>query len=130
MKRNRKRTVHARVIPRPAVGAIVLVVTMTLIYWAVDSKCGQFGQDIRRNEQKLAALKDERVRERMLWDKNNTREKLEAALLQNGLAMDYPTAAQVVRMDASGQPVPGQISLVKFYRERSMTSPVVKNQAR
>jgi hypothetical protein len=122
--------VHARVIPRPAVGAIVLVVTMTLIYWAVDSKCGQFGQDIRRNEQKLAALKDERVRERMLWDKNNTREKLEAALLQNGLAMDYPTAAQVVRMDASGQPVPGQISLVKFYRERSMTSPVVKNQAR
>lgn len=126
MRRNRKRQVRTQFLPRTAVGVIMTVVTVALVYWFVDSKCALLGQEIRKHEQKYSALENERVREAARWDGKKTPEKLERAMLQHGLAMNYPTADQVVRMDPSGRPLPGQLSLARFQRARSVVERVVK----
>jgi hypothetical protein len=65
-------------------------------------------------------LENERVREEARWNAKKTPEKLERAMLQHGLDMNYPTATQVVRMDAAtGAPVPGQLSVIAFRRSRN-----------
>jgi hypothetical protein len=102
------------------------VVTVALIYWFVDSKCSLLGQEIRKHEQKYAALENERVREAARWDEKKTPEKLERAMLQHGLAMTYPTADQMVRMDANGRPLAGQLSLARYQRGRGSVERVVK----
>jgi hypothetical protein len=126
MRRNRKKRVHAKVLPPSVAGIIVLVVSLVLVYWFVDAKCGQLGQEIRKHEQQLSALEDERVREEARWSEKKTPEKLEQAMLQHGLAMNYPSAEQVVRMDAAGQPVPGQLALARFQRAQSAGERVAK----
>jgi len=129
MRRNRKRQVHAKVLPSTTwAGMIVLVVTLALVYWALDSKCAQLGQEIRKGDLRFAALEDERVREEAKWTERTTPEKLEAAMLQHGIDMSYPAADQWVRMDAGGQPVPGQLSLARFKRSLNATERVVKTQ--
>ena len=126
MRRNRKRQVHVKVLPPSVAGVIVLVVSMVLSYWFMDSKCAQLGQEIRKKEQELALLADECVREEARWNENKTPEKLEQAMLQHGIAMDYPTADQVVRMDARGEPVAGQLSLARFQKAQSVSERVAK----
>ncbi len=126
MRRNRKKRVHAKVLPPSVAGIIVLVVSLVLVYWFVDAKCGQLGQEIRKHEQQLSALEDERVREEARWSEKKTPEKLEQAMLQHGLAMNYPSAEQVGRMDAAGQPVPGQLALARFQRAQSAGERVAK----
>lgn len=126
MRRNRKKKVHAKVLPPAVVGMIVLTVSLVLVYWFMDAKCGQLGQEIRKHEQQLSALEDERVREDARWSEKKTPEKLEQAMLQHGLAMNYPSAEQVVRMDAAGQPVPGQMSLARFQRSQGAVERVAK----
>lgn len=128
MRRNRKRQVHAKVLPPSMAGMIVLIVSMVLSYWFMDSKCAQLGQEIRKHEQKFAALEDERVREEARWSEKNTPEKLEQAMLQHGIAMSYPAADQVVRMDLAGQPLPGQLSLVRFQRSQNAGERVAKTE--
>jgi len=120
--------VHAKVLPPSVAGMVVLIVSMVLSYWFMDAKCAQLGQDIRKNEQKYAAFEDECVREEARWSEKKTPEKLEQAMLQHGIAMSYPTADQVVRMDASGQPVAGQLSLVRFQRNLSASERVAKTE--
>lgn len=126
MRKNRKKRVHAKVLPPSVAGIIVLVVSLVLVYWFVDAKCGQLGQEIRKHEQQLSALEDERVREEARWSEKKTPEKLEQAMLQHGLAMNYPSAEQVVRMDAAGQPVPGQLALARFQRAQGAGERVAK----
>ena len=126
MRRNRKRQVQAKVLPPSVVGMIVLIVSLVLCYWFMDAKCAQLGQEIRKHEQKIAQLEDERVREEARWSEKKTPEKLEQAMLQHGIAMNYPTADQVVRMDASGQPVAGQLSVVRFQRNQNAGERVAK----
>ena len=130
MRRNRKRQVRLQFLPRTAVGVIVTIVTVALVYWFVDSKCSLLGQEIRKHEQKYAALENERVREAARWDEKKTPEKLERAMLQHGLAMTYPTAEQVVRMDVNGRPLAGQISVARFQKGRSLVERVVKTSAK
>jgi hypothetical protein len=110
------------------VGMIVLAATMGLGYWYMDSKCAQLGQEIRKSEQKFAALEDERVREEARWSEKNTPEKLDEAMLQHGIAMIYPAADQVVRMDENGRPAAGQLSLARFKRSQNATERMVKTQ--
>jgi hypothetical protein len=127
MRRNRKRQVRGvKVLPPSVAGMIVLLVSLVLSYWFMDSKCAQLGQEIRKHEQKLAALEDERVREEARWSEKKTPEKLEQAMLQHGIAMMYPTADQVVRMGSGGEPVAGQLSLVRFQRNLIASERVAK----
>jgi len=119
MRRNNKRQVRIKFLPVPAAGVIVLAVSVALSYWFMDSKSAQLGQEIRKYEQKYAALENERVREEARWNEKKTPEKLDRAMLQHGILMKYPKPEQIVRMDEKGRPVPGQLSLVKFQRIRN-----------
>ena len=119
MRRNRKRQVRVKFLPVPAAGVIVLAASVALSYLFMDSKSAQLGQEIRKCEQKYTALENERVREAARWNEKKTPEKLERAMLQHGILMTYPTAEQVVRMDANGRPVPGQLALARFQRNRN-----------
>ena len=130
MRRNRKRQAHARVLPRSAAGIIVLFVSVILSYWFMDSKCAQLGQEIRKHEHKYAQLDDERVREEARWNEKKTPEKLEQAMLQHGIAMSYPTPEQVVRVDGAGVPLAGQLSVVRFQRNRNASERVAKASTR
>ena len=92
----------------------------------MDSKCYVDGQEIRKYEHKLQSIEAEYAREEARWNEKNTPEKLEEAMLQHGIAMSYPSADQVVRMDTSGIPVAGQLSIARFKRSQSATERVVK----
>lgn len=111
--------------PKLTVGVIITLVSVALSYWFVDSKCSQLGQEIRKHEQQFVALEKERVREAARWDEKKTPEKLERAMLQHGVAMNYPTASQVVRTDKAGRPVAGQLSLVRIGKVRHASEAVV-----
>jgi len=126
MRRNHKRRVRVRILPLPAAGIIVLAATVALSYWFMDSKSAQLGQEIRKYEQKYAALESERVREEARWNAKKTPEKLERAMLQHGILMDYPKADQIVRMDVVGRPISGQLALVKFQRNKNAGERVAK----
>ncbi len=126
MRRNRKKQMHAKVVPHSVAGIFLLVIGLVLLYWMMDSKCAVNGQEIRKYEQKLQSIEAEYAREEARWNEKNTPEKLQEAMLQHGIAMSYPSADQVVRMDASGQPAAGQLSLARFKRSQNATERVVK----
>ncbi|MBP7637758.1 MAG: hypothetical protein KBA18_07765 [Kiritimatiellae bacterium] len=126
MRRNRKKQVHAKVVPSSVAGIFMLMIGLALLYWVMDSKCDVDGQEIRKYEQKLQSIEAEYAREEARWNEKNTPEKLEEAMLQHGIAMSYPSADQVVRMDTSGIPVAGQLSIARFKRSQSATERVVK----
>jgi hypothetical protein len=116
------------VLPRAVTGVILLIMGLMVAYWWMDSGCAQLGQEIRRCEQKSAALEDERVREEARWNEYNTPKKLKEMMLLHGIDMAYPTADQWVRMGADGQPVPKQLSLAKFKRGLGAGERVAKTQ--
>ena len=127
MRRNRKRQMRVKFLPVPAASVIVLAASVALSYWFMDSKSAQLGQEIRKYEQKYASLESERVREEARWNEKKTPDKLERAMLQHGLLMNYPTPEQVVRMGDNGRPVPGQLALVRFQRSRNAGERVAKS---
>jgi hypothetical protein len=124
MKRNRKRQVKMEFIPKVFVAWIVIVVSVAIGYWFMDSKSKQLNQEIRKYELKYTALENSRAREALRWDEKKTPEKLEGALLRNGLAMDYPKASQVVRLDSRGRLIPGQVSLARINKVKGAVSTV------
>ena len=130
-KRNRyKKNARMSFLPcsYTVVGIIVLSVTFLLVYWHLNTKCGALGDDLRQKELELRSLQDEYLREEARWNANKTPEKLEAALLAHGLVMEHPKADQLVRMDASGKPLPNQLSIAKFLRNPSGNGNVARNK--
>jgi hypothetical protein len=124
MKRNRKRQVKIEFIPKVFVAWIVIVVSVAIGYWFMDSKSQQLNQEIRKYELKYTALENARVREALRWDEKKTRENLEDALLRNGLVMDYPKASQVARLDSRGRLIPGQASLARINKSKGAVATV------
>jgi cell division protein FtsL len=124
MRRNRKRQVKMEFMPKVFVAWIVITVCVTIGYWFMDSKSKQLNQEIRKYELKYDALESARAREALRWDEKKTPEKLEHAMLQNGLAMDYPKASQVVRLDVKGRVIPGQVSLARINKIKGAVSTV------
>jgi hypothetical protein len=49
-------------------------------------------------------------------------------MLQNGLAMDYPKASQVVRLDSKGRVIPGQMSLARINKVKGAVSTVANSR--
>lgn len=128
MKRNRKRHVRMDVMPKLLVAWIVTVVSVAIGYWFMDSKCKQLNQEIRKYETKYDGLENARAREGLRWDEKKTPEKLEHAMLQSGLAMDYPKASQVVRLDSKGRIVAGQVSLARINKVKGAVSTVANTR--
>lgn len=118
---------RARFSPPLAVGVVMLLATVGLVYLVVDSQCNQLSHEIRRHERQLAALENERMREQARWDEKQTPEALERAMLEHGLLLRHPTADQVVRLDAAGNLLPGQRSVARFLRNRAAIERVARS---
>jgi hypothetical protein len=128
MKKNRKRHVRMDVMSKLFVAWIVIAVSVAIGYWFMDSKCKQLNQEIRKHETKYTSLENARAREALRWDEKKTPEKLEHAMLQSGLAMDYPKASQVVRLDSRGRVIPGQVSLARINKVKGAVSTVANTR--
>jgi hypothetical protein len=116
------------VMPKLLVAWVVTVVSVAIGYWFMDSKCKQLNQEIRKYETKHDGLENARAREGLRWDEKKTPEKLEHAMLQSGLAMDYPKASQVVRLDSRGRLVAGQVSLARINKVKGAVSTVANTR--
>ena len=116
MRRNRKMPKKMSVMAGRSVqfgAVIVMVVAMAILNVLASSSCKQLANVVREKERQLEKLEDVQKRESARWDEMKTPERLEAALLALGMKMHYPKPEQVVCMDRSGKPYPGQISVAR-----------------
>jgi hypothetical protein len=97
-RKNRKRRLHANVVPVPFIGLMMLAGGMVLGYLWIDTLCGALGQQIRKLETRYEALDGECRREFDRWTAMKAPEQIEQALLRHGLNMSLPQGEQVVRM--------------------------------
>jgi len=101
-----------------AAGFLMTLLVVTMIYYFVDSKCTQLSQSIGREKNRLAQLEKERKREQARWEQMKT-PGLDDALRRHGLAMTVARPEQVVRIDAAGRVVPGQISVALINQKKA-----------
>jgi hypothetical protein len=116
MKKNRKRSKKMSVMASRSVhiGAVmVMFFVMVILNLLASSSCSQILKSIGEKERTLAKLEDERMRESARWDAMKTADNIDRALLRFGLSMRYARAGQIVRMDASGRPKPGQLAVAR-----------------
>ena len=138
MKRNRKMTKKMSVMAANTMrfGAIIVVFfVMVILNILSSSSCSQLLKVKGEKEREIVRLDDSRMRESTRWEEMKTPEKVEKALLDNGLSMKLPRPEQTVRMMENGQPRPCQISIARAKRRNAgktaSAAPVpVRNPAR
>ncbi len=128
MRRNRKRH-HLKweIMPKKMIAPFVVFVFLTLAYWFIDTKCTLLSQEINRQDIAYKRLENERIREQSRWDEKKTPESLRTTLQRHGLAMDYPAATQIVRLDTKGSVAPDQLAVARLKRLAENTTRVVQN---
>ena len=100
---------------------LVSIFIMMMAYWWLDTRCGAIAQDIGSAEKTLAKLDADLERETVKWNELKTPERLESALSQHGLNMHNPAPEQVIKMDAEGRLIPGQMSVARAQRRNTGT---------
>ena len=116
MKKNRKRSKRMSVMATRSmhIGAVmVMFFVMVILNLLASSSCNQIMKSIGEKERALAKLEDERTRESARWDAMKTADNIDRALLRFGLSMRYAHAGQIVRMDSTGRPKPGQLAVAR-----------------
>ena len=122
-RRNRKVNRHAHVTANTA-GVVVLILTacaMALVYGVLGMRCTSISQELQEAEKTYRQLVKEGERVAARWNELMAVDRLKENLARNGLEMDMPRADQIVRMNAAGRPLPGQIAVVRA-RERLATA--------
>jgi len=116
MRKNRKMPKKMSVMAGRSVQIGALIITcfaMVILNMLASSSCKQLEKTIGEKKRQMESLEDSHKREKANWEKMLTPANLEQALLRHGLAMKFPKTEQVVRMDASGRPYPGQRSVAR-----------------
>ncbi len=122
-RRNRKVNRHAHVTANTA-GVVALILTacaMALVYGVLGMRCTSISQELQEAEKTYRQLVKEGERVAARWNELMAVDRLKENLARNGLEMDMPRADQIVRMNAAGRPLPGQIAVVRA-RERMATA--------
>ena len=122
-RRNRKVNRNAHMTAN-TVGVVVLIMTvcgMALLYGWLGMRCTSFSQDLQEAEKTYRQLVKEGERVAARWNELMAVDRLKENLARNGLEMDIPRADQIVRMNAAGRPLPGQIAVARA-RERLATA--------
>jgi hypothetical protein len=127
MRKNRKRHLKWEIMPKKMIAPFVVFVILALAYSFIDTKCTQLSQEINRQDIAYKRLENERIREQSRWDEKKTPESLRTTLERHGLAMDYPAATQIVRLDTKGLVAPDQIAVARLKRLAENTTRVVQN---
>ena len=122
-RRNRKVNRHAHVTANTA-GVVALILTacaLALVYGVLGMRCTSISQELQEAEKTYRQLVKEGERVAARWNELMAVDRLKENLARNGLEMDMPRADQIVRMNAAGRPLPGQIAVVRA-RERLATA--------
>ena len=110
-------------------GVVALLVTgfaMVMCYCALGMKCTSIAQELQEAEKSYKQLSKESERVAARWNELMAVDRLQEKLTRFGLEMNIPRADQMVRMGASGRPLPGQIAVVRA-RERMATANMAQN---
>ena len=122
-RRNRKVTRHSRFTVNTA-GVVALLVTgfaIAICYGVLGMRCTSIAQELQEAEKTYRQLAKESERVAARWNELMAVDHLQEKLMRFGLEMNIPRADQVVRMNASGRPLPGQIAVARA-RERLATA--------
>lgn len=101
MKHNRKRRVHARMMPKRWVTVLVLVAFFCLGYVLLDSMCGTLSDKIRQLETDHEDIQFKYRREQNRWGAMVTSDQIDLALNRHGLNMVLSRGEQIVRLPAA-----------------------------
>ena len=105
-------------------GIVALLVTafsMGMCYCLLGMRCTSIAQELQEAEKTYRQLVKEGERVAARWNELMAVDRLKENLARNGLEMDMPRADQIVRMNAAGRPLPGQIAVARA-RERLATA--------
>ena len=114
-RRNKKVNRHSRFTVNTA-GVVALLVTgfaMVMCYCVLGMRCTSIAQELQQVEREYKSLTKENERVAARWTELMSVDRLQEKLVRFGLEMNVPRADQVVRMNASGQPLPGQIAVAR-----------------
>lgn len=114
-----------------ALGALFAVAILDML---ASSSCNQLVKRADAAEKKLQRRVADLESAQARWDAVRSSGNLDRALVKWGLDMRLPAATQIVRMDAKGAPLPGQMS-VALVRQRNAdtyraqaAAPVLRNE--
>ena len=122
-RRNRKVNRHSRFTVNTA-GVVALLVTgfaMVMCYCGLGMRCTSIARELQEAEREYKQLTKESERVAARWTELMAVDRLQERLVRFGLEMNIPRADQVVRLNAAGRPLPGQIAVVRA-RERLATA--------
>ena len=98
MKRNRKRRVHASMMPKRWVSVPMLLAGFAISDVLLDSMCGTLSDRIRALETEKEDLTFKFRREQNRWSLMTSSDQIDLALNRHGLNMLLPRGEQVVRL--------------------------------
>ena len=122
-RRNRKVNKHTTFKVNTA-GVVALLVTgfaMVMWYCVLGMRCTSIAQELQQAEKEYKQLTKEGERVAARWTELMAVDRLQERLVRFGLEMNFSSQDQVVRLNASGQPLRGQIAVTRA-RERLATS--------
>ncbi len=122
MKKNRKRSHKMSVVTERFMhmGVVIFMLfAMVILNLVASANCTELERAYIAKGEKLKKLEDELQRETARWEEMKTNERINAALKKHGLAMNYPSASQTIRMGKNGQPIRGQVSVAKLEQRKS-----------
>ena len=122
-RRNRKVNRHSRFTVNTA-GVVALLVTgfaMVMCYCVLGMRCTSIAQELQAAEKTYKQLSKEGERVAARWTELMAVDRLQDKLVRFGLEMNIPRADQVIRLNAAGRPLPGQIAVTRA-RERLATA--------
>ena len=126
-RRNRKVNKHSRFTVNTA-GVVALLVTgfaMAMCYGVLGMRCTSIAQELQKVEKDYKQLTKEGERVAARWTELMAVKQLEEKLTRFGLEMNLPRADQIVRLNASGRPLAGQIAVTRA-KERLATANVAQ----
>lgn len=100
------------------IGAVMLTFfAMIVLNLMASSRCSQLSKSITDKEAALKAKQAELNRNIVKWETEKSSSRLDHALLERGMSMNYAKPSQIVRMDDRGMLRPSQAS-VEVLRRR------------
>ena len=122
-RRNRKVNKHTSFKVNTA-GVVALIVTgfaMAMCYGVLGMRCTSIAQELQQVEKEYKQLTKEGERVAARWAELMAGSQLDENLARCGLEMKVQEPYQVVRLNAKGRPLPGQIAVARA-KERLATA--------
>ena len=120
MRRNRKvsKRMSRISVHTMHIGAVMLMLfVMVILNLLASSSCNQLVKIVDQKDKELKSCNEELERTSARWDAMRSSDNLDRALVKRGISMHIPNPNQIILMDASGHPQPGQTS-VALLRQR------------